>query len=56
MVNNFAEDNARDFIFSGGLKELVRISAESTKEDIRTLAKKTLNMNSIFKAEMQSRK
>ena len=49
------EDNARDFIFSGGVTELVRISMESTKEDIRNLAKKTLR-NPAFQAEIQTRK
>ena len=47
-----AEDNARDFISSGGVKELVRISVESTREDIRHLAKKTLKLSPKFKAEM----
>ena len=47
-----AEDNARDFISSGGVKELVRISVESTREDIRHLAKKTLRLSTTFKAEM----
>ncbi|XP_020536971.1 kinesin-like protein KIN-UC isoform X2 [Jatropha curcas] len=42
------EDNAKDFISGGGLKELVRISVESNREDIRNLAKKTLKMNSLF--------
>ncbi|PSR92994.1 Kinesin-like protein [Actinidia chinensis var. chinensis] len=46
------EDNARDFISSGGVKELVRISVESTREDIRHLAKKTLRLSTTFKAEM----
>ncbi|CAL5363448.1 unnamed protein product [Camellia sinensis] len=48
------EDNARDFISSGGAKELARISVESTREDIRNLAKKTLKSNSTFKAEMHA--
>ncbi|KAK0592250.1 hypothetical protein LWI29_015750 [Acer saccharum] len=39
------EDNAKDLIYRGGAKELVRISAESTREDIRNLAKKTLRLN-----------
>ncbi|KAK3232525.1 hypothetical protein Dsin_004406 [Dipteronia sinensis] len=39
------EDNAKDFIYRGGAKELVRISAESSREDIRNLAKKTLRLN-----------
>ncbi|TXG49466.1 hypothetical protein EZV62_025341 [Acer yangbiense] len=39
------EDNSKDLIYRGGAKELVRISAESTREDIRNLAKKTLRLN-----------
>lgn len=49
-----AEDNTQDFISSGGLKELTRISSESSREDIRNLAKKTLKMNPAFQAEMQT--
>lgn len=49
-----AEDNAQDFVSSGGLKELIRISSESSREDIRNLAKKTLRMNPAFRAEMHT--
>ncbi|GLT70162.1 hypothetical protein SLA2020_422590 [Shorea laevis] len=42
------EDNARDFISSGGVLQLVRISNESSREDIRNLAKKTLQLNPKF--------
>ncbi|GLT88836.1 hypothetical protein SLE2022_068450 [Rubroshorea leprosula] len=42
------EDNARDFISSGGVLQLVRISNESSREDIRNLAKKTLQLNPNF--------
>ncbi|KAK2976682.1 hypothetical protein RJ640_004283 [Escallonia rubra] len=48
------EDNTTDFISSGGVKELVRISAESTREDIRNLAKKTLKLSRTFQAEMHA--
>nr|XP_011469637.1 PREDICTED: armadillo repeat-containing kinesin-like protein 1 isoform X2 [Fragaria vesca subsp. vesca] len=48
------EDNANDFIFSGGLKELVRISAESSREDIRNLAKKTLRSSPKFQTEIHA--
>ncbi|XP_021910136.1 kinesin-like protein KIN-UA [Carica papaya] len=34
------EDNVRDFITNGGVEELIRISIESSREDIRSLAKK----------------
>ncbi|KAA8539266.1 hypothetical protein F0562_025958 [Nyssa sinensis] len=43
--------NAKDFISSGGMKELARISVESSREDIRNLAKKTLKMSPAFQAE-----
>lgn len=48
------ENNAMDIVASGGLKELLRISMESSKEDIRNLAKKTLKANPIFRAELIS--
>ncbi|KAL5569393.1 hypothetical protein UlMin_025968 [Ulmus minor] len=50
------EDNARYFISHGGVKELIRISAESSKEDIRNLAKKILRTNPAFHGEMQPKK
>ncbi|XP_021911931.1 kinesin-like protein KIN-UA [Carica papaya] len=34
------EDNVRDFITSGGVEELIWISIESSREDIRSLTKK----------------
>ena len=46
-----AEDNARDFVSNGGVKELVRISQESSREDMRNLASKALNSNPTFLAE-----
>lgn len=48
------EDNARDFISSGGVKALTRISVESSREDIRNLAKTTLKLSPTFKAEMNT--
>ncbi|KAK9913187.1 hypothetical protein M0R45_037011 [Rubus argutus] len=48
------EDNANDFIFCGGLKELVRISTESSREDIRNLAKKTLRLSPKFQTEIRA--
>lgn len=51
---DFAEDNARDFINSGGLKELIEISDESSREDIRSLAKKTLRLSSLFRGELRA--
>ncbi|KAM2157463.1 hypothetical protein ACFX1R_043037 [Malus domestica] len=46
------EDNARDFISSGGLQEIIRISAESSRDDIRNLAKKALRVNPKFYNQM----
>ncbi|XAR52336.1 Plus-end-directed kinesin ATPase [Bertholletia excelsa] len=46
------EENARDFVSTGGLKELARISVESSREDIRNLAKKILKLSPTFRAEM----
>ncbi|OVA18001.1 Armadillo [Macleaya cordata] len=48
------DDNAPAFVTSGAVKELVRVSSESTREDIRTLAKKTLKLNPVFQAEIQT--
>uniref|UniRef100_J3LK42 Kinesin-like protein n=2 Tax=Oryza brachyantha TaxID=4533 RepID=J3LK42_ORYBR len=42
------EDNARDIILTGGIKELIRISRESSRDDTRNLAKKALNSNQAF--------
>jgi kinesin family protein 5 len=49
----FAEDNARDIILTGGIKELLRISRESSRDDTRNLAKKALNSNPAFFKEIQ---
>ncbi|KAG2729794.1 hypothetical protein I3760_01G266200 [Carya illinoinensis] len=46
------EDNANDFISGGGVKVLFGISEESSREDIRNLAKKSLRLNSSLQAEM----
>ncbi|GJW80194.1 kinesin-like protein KIN-UC [Tanacetum coccineum] len=46
------EDNTRDFVTSG-VKELAKISVESSRDDIRDLAKKILRLNRSFKAELQ---
>ncbi|KAK8953913.1 Armadillo repeat-containing kinesin-like protein 1 [Platanthera zijinensis] len=47
------EENTVDFIESGGIKELLRISKESSREDICKLAKKALKSNSAFLVELQ---
>ncbi|KAG6503848.1 hypothetical protein ZIOFF_036172 [Zingiber officinale] len=46
------EDNALDLIRGGGIKELIRISQDSSKEETRNLAKKALDSNSSFSSEM----
>ncbi|RCV46497.1 hypothetical protein SETIT_9G536800v2 [Setaria italica] len=47
------EDNTCDIIASGGIKELLRISRESPREDTRNLAKKALDSNPAFLREVQ---
>ncbi|GKA57109.1 kinesin-like protein KIN-UC [Tanacetum coccineum] len=46
------EDNTRDFVTSG-VKQLAKISVESSRDDIRKLEKKILGLNRSFKAEVQ---
>ncbi|KAM3283007.1 kinesin-like protein KIN-UC isoform X1 [Capsicum chacoense] len=48
------EGNARDFVSSGALDEIVRISNESSREDIRNLAKKTLKLSPMFQAQLRA--
>ncbi|KAK6136196.1 hypothetical protein DH2020_030087 [Rehmannia glutinosa] len=48
------EDNGRDFITSGGLKELIEISDESARDDIRNLAKKTIRLSPLFRGELHA--
>ena len=48
------EYNAKDFVSSGGLKELSRISVESSREDIRNLASKTLKLSLAFQAAVDA--
>ncbi|KAG8391689.1 hypothetical protein BUALT_Bualt01G0213400 [Buddleja alternifolia] len=47
------EVNAKDMISGGALWELVRISRDCSREDIRTLARRTLTSSSTFQAEMR---
>ncbi|GAU20703.1 hypothetical protein TSUD_231170 [Trifolium subterraneum] len=47
------EANARDMIKGGALWELVRISRECSREDIKTLAHRTLASSPAFQAEMR---
>ncbi|KAI4351365.1 hypothetical protein L6164_005737 [Bauhinia variegata] len=48
------EDNAKEFISNGGVKELERISVESNREDIRNLAQRVLRLNPDFWAEVNA--
>ncbi|KAG6688823.1 hypothetical protein I3842_11G144200 [Carya illinoinensis] len=47
------EANAKDMISGGALWELVRISRDCSREDIRTLAHRTLTSCPAFQAEMR---
>ncbi|GMY30131.1 kinesin-like protein KIN-UA [Fagus crenata] len=47
------EANAKDMISGGALWELVRISRDCAREDIRTLAHRTLTSSPTFQAEMR---
>ncbi|XP_007052030.2 PREDICTED: armadillo repeat-containing kinesin-like protein 2 isoform X1 [Theobroma cacao] len=47
------EVNAKDMICGGALWELVRISQDCSREDIRSLARRTLNSSPVFRAEMR---
>lgn len=47
------EANAKDMITGGALWELVRISRDCSREDIRNLAHKTLGSSPTFRAEMR---
>ncbi|KAH6779790.1 armadillo repeat kinesin 2 [Perilla frutescens var. hirtella] len=47
------EVNAKDMISGGALWELVRISRDCSREDIRTLARRTLTSSSTFQAELR---
>lgn len=47
------EVNAKDMISGGALWELVRISRDCSREDIRSLARRTLNSSPTFRSEMR---
>lgn len=49
----FSEVNAKDMISTGALWELVRISRDCSREDIRTLAYRTLTSSPTFQAELR---
>ncbi|CAL9753347.1 unnamed protein product [Musa acuminata subsp. burmannicoides] len=48
------EDNTLEIIRSGGIKELIRISQESSREDTRNLAMKALDSNPAFSTEIHA--
>lgn len=48
-----AEVNAKDMISGGALWELVRISRDCSREDIRSLARRILNSSPTFRAELR---
>lgn len=47
------EVNAKDLVAAGALWELVRISKECSREDIRSLAKRTLSASPTFQVELR---
>ncbi|XP_047333625.1 kinesin-like protein KIN-UB [Impatiens glandulifera] len=47
------EVNAKDMIRGGALWELVRISRDCSREDVRTLAYRTLNSSPTFQSELR---
>lgn len=49
----FSEANAKDMISEGALWELVRISRDCSREDIRSLAHRTLISSTIFQSELR---
>lgn len=48
-----AEANAKEMISGGALWELVRISRDCSREDIKTLAHRTLTSSPTFQAELR---
>jgi hypothetical protein len=53
FVPYYAEVNSRDIIREGALWELVRISRDCSREDIRMLAHRTLTSSPTLQAEMR---
>lgn len=47
------EVNAKDLAAAGALWEIVRISKECSREDIRNLAKRTLGASPVFQSELR---
>lgn len=53
ILLGLVEVNAKDMVSGGALWELVRISRDCTREDIRNLARKTLSSSPTFRAELR---
>lgn len=49
----FLEVNAKDMISKGALWEMVRISRDCSRDDIRALAHRTLISSNIFQSELK---
>ncbi|XP_022146966.1 kinesin-like protein KIN-UB [Momordica charantia] len=47
------EVNAKEMISGGALWELIRISRDCSREDIRSLARRTLTCSPVFRSEMR---
>ncbi|GFP82281.1 armadillo repeat-containing kinesin-like protein 2 [Phtheirospermum japonicum] len=52
-IKALLEVNAKDMIGGGALWELVRISRDCSRDDIRALARRTLTSSATFQAEMR---
>lgn len=53
LISNFLEVNAKEMISGGALWELIRISRDCSREDIRNLARRTLTSSPVFQSEMR---
>lgn len=53
LCSDLTEINAKDLVAGGALWELVRISRECSREDIRNLAQRTLNASGTFQSELR---
>ena len=53
LHSSYSEANAKDMISGGALWELVRISRDCYRDDIRSLARRTLSSSPTFLAELK---
>lgn len=53
VVLVISEVNAKDMVSGGALWELVRISRDCSREDIRALARRTLTSSQTFSSELR---